>query len=146
MERLPDAVQRFLEGLESGDWTGMEQHLTPDVLYDGSMPGWRVQYEGPARVTQEYREEWTGRHPWQVTDRNVTQFNDTVVVDFEANFISPGHETHPPARELVRMANVFRLRDGRIAEHRYFCCGEWDEATIRRVETAAPRVERTVRA
>jgi ketosteroid isomerase-like protein len=144
MEHLPDAVQRFLEGLESGDWTGMEQHLTPDVLYDGSMPGWRVQYEGPNRVAQEYREEWTGRHPWQVTDRHVTSAGDVVVVDFQATFTGPGHENHSPARELFRMASLFRLRDGQIYEHRYFCCGEWDEETIHRVETTAPKVEREV--
>lgn len=144
MQPLPDAVQRFLEGVESGDWTGMEQHLTPDVVYDGSMPGWRAQYRGPARVTQDYREEWTGRHPWKVTNLNDTRADDVVVLDFEGTYASPGDGSNPPQRELFRMASFFRLRDGRIAEHRYFCCGEWDEATIRRIETTAPRLEREV--
>lgn len=77
-----------------------------------------------------------------MTDYNVTRAGDVVVMDFEATFTSPGHETHPPARELFRQANIFRLRAGRIAEHRYYCAGEWGEKTIREIEDSAPKVDR----
>ena len=106
------------------------------------MPGWRAQFEGPARVTQEYRQEWTGRHPWHVVEQHVTQADDVVVVDFEAHGTSVGAGAHASTSEVIRMANIFRLQEGRIAEHRYYCCGEWDETTVRRIRAEAPKVDR----
>ncbi len=44
--------------------------------------------------------------------------------------------------EGCRIANIFRLEDGRIAEHRLYCCGEWDEETLRHIEARAPNVRR----
>lgn len=136
-------MQRLLDGIETGDWDGAEQHLTPEALYDGSMPGWRAQYEGPSRITQEYRGEWTGKHVWQVAERHVTQTDDTVVVDFEIHGTSPTDGSQPARDVVCRIVNVFRLDDGRSAEHRFYCCGEWDAATVRQIETEAPRVDRT---
>lgn len=136
MERLPTAVQRFLDGLQTGDWDGMEQHFTPDAVHDGSMPDWRVQYEGPERITRAYREEWTVKGTWRIPEPGVTRSGDVVVVELEGTLSTPDEEL------LCRIANFFRVRDGRIAEHRYYCCGEWSEATRRRIEAEAPRVER----
>lgn len=136
MDQIPTAVQRFLDGLETGDWDDMEQHFTPDAVHDGSMPDWRVQYEGPARITQAYREEWTVKGTWRIPEPRVTRADDTVVVELEATLVARDEEL------LCRIANFFQLRDGRIAEHRYYCCGEWSEATRRWIEAEAPRVER----
>lgn len=136
MQQLPTAVQRFLDGLQSGDWGGMEQHLTPDAIQDGSMPEWRVQYEGPARITQAFREEWTSRGAWRIPEPTITQSDDTVIVEIEGTLVTPDEEL------LCRIANFFQVLHGRIAEHRYYCCGEWGEATVRRIEAEAPRVER----
>lgn len=136
MEQLPTPVQRFLEGLESGNWEGMEQHLSPDAIHDGSMPDWRVQYAGPARITQAFREEWTGKGTWHIPAPAVPRGGDTVVVELEGTLVTPDEEL------LCRIANFFRLRDGRIAEHRYYCCGEWGEETVRQIEAEAPKVER----
>jgi len=136
MKQLPNAVQRFLDGLKSGDWTGMEQHLTPDAIHDGSMPGWRVLYEGPASIVQAFREEWTGKGTWRLPELNVTTAGDTVVVELEGTLITSNEEL------LCRIANFFELRDGRIAEHRYYCCGEWSEETVRQIETEAPKIDR----
>lgn len=135
MQQLPNAVQRFLDGLRTGVWDGMEQHLTPDAIHDGSMPEWRAQYEGPARIVQAYREEWTLKGTWSIPEPTVTRTDDTVVVELEGTL-----EADEPL--LCRIANFFELRDGRIAEHRYYCCGEWDRATVRQIEAEAPRIER----
>lgn len=142
MQRLPTAVERLLEGVESGDWEGMEQHFTPDALYDGSMPQWRVQYRGPDRIVQKLREEWAGRYAWRIVERHVTQDDDSVVVAFEAMGVEPGGGSQAKGVAWCRVANIFRLRDGRIAEHRSFSCGVWDEAIVRHVEQSAPVVER----
>lgn len=136
MNQLPTAVQRFLDGLGSGDWTGIEAHLTLDVVQDGSMPGWRLQYQGPQRVVRALHEEWTDHGIWAITERHATVTDSTAVVELEA-VSSPDRGP----RRTVRMANVFTLREGRIAEHRYYCCGDWDEETVRRIEAEAPKVD-----
>jgi ketosteroid isomerase-like protein len=135
MEQLPKAVQRFLDALRTADWDGMEQHLTPDAIHDGSMPDWRVRYAGPTRIVQAYREEWTGKGTWRLKGPNATRSGDIVVVEIEGTL----EASDGPL--LCRIANFFELRDGRIAEHRYYCCGEWNEETVRRIEDEAPKVE-----
>lgn len=136
MEQLPTAVRRFLDGLQSGDWTGMEQHFTPDAVQDGSMPGWRVRYAGPGAIVAAYREEWTGRGTWKIQVPAVTQSSDTVAIEMEARLVTPDDSL------VCRIANFFSVRDGRIAEHRYYCCGEWTEETVRRIEAQAPGFSR----
>jgi ketosteroid isomerase-like protein len=138
---IPTAIRSFFAGIETGDWEGIEQRLAEDVLYDASVPGWHYQYQGAGRVAREYREEWTGQHTWRIVEHHMSPTADGVVVDFEARGRCPGDENHEAHEEAVRIANIFRLADGRILEHRFYCCGEWDEQTLRRIEAEAPRVE-----
>lgn len=135
MEQVPTAVQRFLDGLQTGDWAGMEQHLTPDSRHDGSMPFWRTRYSGPERIVRAYREEWTAKGTWRLPQPVVTQTDDTVIVELEGTMMGAEEKL------LCRIANVFALRDGRIAEHRYYCCGEWSEQVVREIEAEAPRFD-----
>ncbi|WP_166352578.1 nuclear transport factor 2 family protein [Phytoactinopolyspora limicola] len=135
MTKLPTAVQRVLDGMTTGNWEGIERHLTPDVFHDASVPGWRMQFQGVDRVAQEMR-SWTVGSTFSIEEQTATVAGDTVVVELQATQDSP-HGWH-----VDRLANIFVLRDGRIAEHRYYCCGEWDEATVRKIEAEAPKVER----
>lgn len=144
MVEIPAAIQRFLEGIETGNWDGVEVFYTPNALYDASVPGWRYQYEGAARIAQEMRLEWTGKHTWRIVEQHLVSTAEQVVVDFEARGRCPGDEHHTPHEEACRIANIFRLEGDRIAEHRFYCCGEWDEETLRRIETEAPKVRRAV--
>ncbi len=143
MEEIPAAIQRFLEGMETGNWDGMEDYYTPDAIYDATVPGWRYQYEGPVRILEELRDEWTGRNTWRFVELHIAPTADGVVVDFEARGQRPSHAHHGPHEVACRLANIFHLEGGRIAEHRFYCCGEWDEETIRHIETEAPKVRRT---
>ena len=136
MNTLPSAAERFLDGLRTGDWEGMEQHFTPDAIHDGSMPGWRVQYAGPQHIVQAYRDEWTVQGTWSIPEPRVTRAGDVVIVELEGTIEVPGDPL------LCRIVNFFHLRDGRIAEHRYYCCGEWDEETVHHIEAHAPNLER----
>ncbi|MGH2597922.1 MAG: nuclear transport factor 2 family protein [Dehalococcoidia bacterium] len=142
MAEVPAAIQHFLEGIQTGNWDGVEDCFTPDAVYDASVPGWHYQYQGAARIAQELREEWTGKHPWWLVEINVVLTPVGAVVDFEARGRCPGDERHAPHEEGIRLANIFRLEGGRIAEHRFYCCGEWDEETLRRIEAEAPNVRR----
>jgi ketosteroid isomerase-like protein len=138
MTDLPPAIQKFLEGLQTGDWTGIEQYLTPDAIYDATVPGWRYQYRGAERIARELREDWTGRNTWRIVELHVTPTRDGVVVDFEARGRRPQGAALREGEVCARLANIFRLEGGRIAEHRFYCAGEWDEATVRRIENEAP--------
>ena len=43
MDQVPRAVQRFLDGMESGEWDGVGDFITSDALMDCSVPEWRFQ-------------------------------------------------------------------------------------------------------
>lgn len=136
---LPTAVDEFVHRIASADWEGMEDHLTADVLYDASVPGWHYQYQGAARVVREYREEWNGKYRWQIVERHVVTGEGAVVllIEMHGTPIRPGE--HPPV--VCRLSNLFRLDGERIAEHRYTCCGEWDPDTVRQIAEHAPKIE-----
>ena len=136
---LPTSVEEFVQRIATAEWDGMEEHLADDVLYDASVPGWHYQYQGAARVLQEYREEWNGKYRWTIVERHALSGDDGVVlvIEMHGTPIRPGQ--HPPA--VCRLSNLFRLDNGRIAEHRYTCCGEWDPATVEHIAKHAPRVE-----
>lgn len=136
---LPAALDAFLERIATASWEGIDEHLTSDVLYDASVPDWHYQYEGAVRVAQEYREEWSGKYRWHIVEQHTVAEEGSVVllIEMHGTPIRPGE--HPPV--VCRLSNLFRLRDGRIAEHRYTCCGEWSPETVRHIAEHAPMVE-----
>ena len=142
MAEIPHAIRRLLDGIETGNWDGFEEHVTPDVLYDGTVPGWHYQYEGAQRVVEEYRTDWSG---WRIITLRTSPTPNGMIVEFEARKHISSTGQHPPGQKGVRMANIFRLEEGRIAEHRFYCGGEWDEATLQRIEAEAPKVQRNTR-
>ena len=136
---LPAAVDEFVRRIATADWDGMEDHLTAGVLYDASVPGWHYQYQGAARVLQEYREEWSGKYRWTIVERHVVAGDDAVVLLIEMHGDPIRAGEHPPV--VCRLSNLFRLDGGRIAEHRYTCCGEWGPDTVRGIAEHASMVE-----
>jgi hypothetical protein len=140
---LPTAVDEFLSRIATADWEGMEEHMTAEVLYDAAVPGWHYQYQGAARVVQEYREEWNGKYRWHIVERHVVAGHGAValLIEMHGTPIRAGED--PPV--VCRLSNFFRLDGDRINEHRYTCCGEWDPQTVRHIIGHAPTVEgRTV--
>lgn len=136
---LPTAVEEFLDRIGTANWEGMEDHLDADVLYDASVPGWHYQYQGAARVVQEYQEEWTGKYRWTIVERHVVAADQAVALLIEVHGTPIRTGEYPPA--VCRLSNLFRLNGDRIAEHRYTCCGEWDPDTVRHIAEHAPTVE-----
>jgi hypothetical protein len=145
-DEVPPAIGRFLTGLETSNWDGMEDFLTDDALYDGTVPGWWYQYQGRETLLHAYRSEWTGKHAWRVIALKVLPTPDGAVVELEARGDCPGDAEHAPHQEGLRLANIFRLDDGRIAEHRYYCPGEFSEEELRRIDLEAPKVRRSEQA
>jgi hypothetical protein len=142
MEKIPTAIQEFLNAIQTGNWQRMRAYYSDHVLYDGSIPGWHYQYQGRERVLEEMRQEWTGKHTWRVVEQHLTPTTDGIVLDFEIRGRCPGDDEHESHEDTCRIANIFTVKCGRITEHRYYCCGEWDEATMRKIETEAPKVAR----
>lgn len=138
-DALPRPVEEFLDRIASGDWTGMEDHLHPEVLYDASVPEWHYQYRGADRVVQEYREEWSGKYRWSVVESHAVRGVDAVALLIEMRGAPLDGGALPPV--VCRLSNLFRLRSGRIAEHRYTCCGEWAPETVDHIAEHAPMVE-----
>lgn len=136
---LPTAVAVFLERIGTADWTGMEDHLDPDVLYDASVPDWHYQYQGARRVLQEYREEWSGKYRWALVEQHAVVGHDAVMILIEMHGAPIRAGEHPPV--VCRLSNLFRLDGGRIIEHRFTCCGEWGPDTVRQIAGHAPQVE-----
>src|SRR2546425_286076 len=141
MRQVPEAIQRFLDGMESGNWEGMERYLTGDTLLDATVPDWRFQYEGPEKVINQFR-DWTSGHPWRVIEARYTGASDGGVVELEIHGDCAGDDDHAPHEEMARQACVFSLRDGKISEFRLYCAGEWNEEVMARIEAEAPKVER----
>lgn len=137
---LPTAVEEFVRRIASVDWDGMEDHLTTDVFYDASVPGWHYQYQGADRVIQEYREEWNGKYRWTIVERHAVGGDGAVMLLIEMHGTAICAGKHPPV--VCRLSNLFRLDGDRIAEHRFTCCGEWDPETVRDIAEHAPTVER----
>lgn len=136
---LPTAVAAFLERIGTADWEGMDAHLEHDVLYDASVPDWHYQYQGVDRVLQEYREEWSGKYRWTIVEQHTVAADDAVMLLIEMHGEPIGVGEHPPV--VCRLSNLFRLDGGRIAEHRFTCCGEWGPETVRQIADHAPKLE-----
>jgi hypothetical protein len=140
MTELPKAVTAVFEAIESGDWGPVEGVLAPGVVYEGSVPGWHFSMGGAGEVLAELA-TWTGEHPWRVHERRVTGTERGVLVECELRGRCPGDGgEHAPHEEATRQAIVFELDGDAISEIRLTCCGDWDEATIARIEAEAPRV------
>jgi hypothetical protein len=65
------ALHQCVELIEMGNWEGIEQHLTPDVFHDASVPGWRMQFVGVDRVAQEMR-RWTAGSAFSIDEQTAT--------------------------------------------------------------------------
>jgi hypothetical protein len=144
---MTDAVRRFIHALETSDWDGLEDAYTDDAIFDASVPNWHFQIEGAAAAVDQLR-DWFGVPDPTLTELNVVTTDEGAVVDFELRRTCPGNpaENHDPHLEGCRQAHIFRLVDGRIAEQRVYCAGEWLEDDLRRIDAEAPKLSRRVRA
>ena len=146
MSELPAAVDRLLSTMGTGDWSSLSADVTEDVIYDASVPGWHFSMQGVDAVLAELG-GWTDQHLWRTHEQRVTPTDKGVLVELELRGTCPGDDSHGAHEEATRNALVFELAaDGRISELRLICCGDWDEETIKRIETEAPRVERALSA
>lgn len=134
-----DPIAAFLSGVQTGCWDALGPLLAADVVYDASVPGWRYRLSGRDAVLAELRRAWTGRHVWRIAEQRLAPTPDGAALELELRGRCPGDEDHAPHGQACRLASVFRLEAGRIAEQRLYCCGEWDEQTVSRIDAELGR-------
>lgn len=119
-----DAVaDRFVRWMETGD--GAEKVFAPDVFGDVTLPQWRLQ----AATADDLIAIRTGGHPCPGSVR-VERLDPTPsgwVMQIEERWTDE-HGAPWYCREIFR-ADV---ADGLISDFAIYCCGDWDEATVRR--------------
>ena len=123
--------------LSALDFDGLAELYRPDALLDVSVPQWRYQLQGREAIRQALAEELaplagSGR----VTGQRATRTDDGVVVELEVRFEQDGEERQ------WREVHLFHTDGTAITEHRNYCTGVWDAATIARQAVEAPMVHR----
>lgn len=126
--------QRIERCFREGDWDTLREVYAPDVLLDGHVPEWRFQHQGADTVlgwlVPEFEELGEYRVPWA----RVTETPDLVVLEWE------GRTGDGADERLFRQVDLFRVEDGRVVEHTFWCTGVWDAETIARQAREAPMV------
>lgn len=125
----PQVAARFVRWLETG--SGADELFAADVFGDVTLPHWRLQAAG---LTELVAIRGAG-HPYPGTVR-VERLEPTPrgwVMQVEERWTD---EAGAPwyCREMFR-ADV---TDGRISDFAVYCCGDWDEATVRRHAADVP--------
>lgn len=136
MSETPTAVDAFLDGLRSGDWSVMGSHYHDDVTFKGTVPRWYFTVTGREAVMAKM-EDWFPLAA-EVSDVHIMTTDEGAVVEFERHWVRPPELTDTEPEEVgVRQAHIFRVdADGRIYEQRGHCAGIWDAATFAEVEQA----------
>lgn len=119
-EHVPRAIERFLDGLGTGAWTGMEQHFSPTAVSEAFGTDTSARRSGPAAIVQALRSEWADSS-WNLDHIAVSYGPNTVVVELCARRVAGESSAPDHARRNV---DVFRLDGGRIVEHRAYRCTE----------------------
>jgi len=135
--RTTRAVQRFLDGVETGAWLGMEQHFTPTAMSTTFSLATRSSQSGPGSIVQALGSAWP-LGVWRIARTSVAYGDDTIVVELETHRSSDGPQGTP---DIARCSvDIFVITDGRIAALRSYQC----EAPARHQQQTAQLPAHTV--
>ena len=120
-------IDRFLETVRTGS-------VTPDLYaekacLDATVPGWRFQVRGPAKIAAEYRGWFTG--PSQIDTLERYPIEDGEVVRYFHRF-DVGGEAY-----AAHHVHVLRVRDDLIVSDTVFCGGRWGPKVLEEMGPAA---------
>lgn len=104
------AVERFNAAVESHDPAAVAAAVTEDCIFESTMPPDGDRHEGRAAVEAFFRKLFeSGERSFDVEEAFAT--GDRVVVRWRHRWVD--HDGQPGS---VRGVDVFRVRDGRVAE------------------------------
>ncbi|MGH9276289.1 MAG: hypothetical protein ACRDZU_16715 [Acidimicrobiales bacterium] len=120
-------IDRFIEGIRTG-------HVTPDLYakrarLDATVPGWRFQARGPAKIAAEYRSWYAG--PSQIDTLERHPIEDGEVVRYFMRF-DVGGQAH-----AAHHVHVLKVRDELILSDTVFCGGRWGPEVLAEMGPAA---------
>ena len=124
---------RFAEALET--LVVPDDLVTPDALFDLSMPVWRFQVQGAPAMEDQLRKISHG--PSRVDILRTVPTTTGFVQEHEEHTDVDGD--HLSARRMV----LCEVRDGRLAEVVIYCTGEWNDALRARHAAEAPMIADT---
>ena len=115
-------VERFLEAVGAGAGVPVEL-LSPDVVLDATVPGWRFTASGTAAVARQYGRWFADPSAFEELERLPVEGGE--VVTYLLTWVERGvpHAAHH--RHVLRFDE-----DGRIAQDRFFCGGRWDAGLL----------------
>jgi hypothetical protein len=121
----PAVAARFVRWLESGEGAG--EVFAPDVFGDVTLPHWRVQTATAADLIAVRAHGHPHRGRVRVERLEPTPRGWTMQIEERWT-----DEVGAPwyCREMFRAD----LAGGRISDIAIYCCGDWDEALVRRHE------------
>jgi hypothetical protein len=129
-QATPAAAEVLLEALATGEFGALRPHLTPNTLFDATVPGWRFQIEGTEAIISQLHHWWPTEA--QLPTHRITPTSEGFVVEFERRWVEDGE----PAG--CRQVHVLTIQEQRLAEMRILSAGRWDEETLRVIDTEAP--------
>ena len=108
-------IDRFLDVVRTG-------HANPDLYaknacLDATVPGWRFQARGPAKIAAEYKGWFAG--PSQIDTLERYPIEDGEVVRYFMRF-DVGGQPH-----AAHHAHIIKVRDDLIVSDIVFCGGRW---------------------
>ncbi len=108
-------VDRFLEAVRTG-------HVTTDLYaeqarLDATVPGWRFQARGPAKIAAEYSSWFAGPSRIETLDRHAIEGGEVVRYFHTFDVGGQPHAAHH--------LHVLQVRGDRILSDTVFCGGRW---------------------
>jgi hypothetical protein len=119
--------------LRDYDIEGVSGLYRDDVILDANVPLWRFQLQGTDAILEWFRDELAHLGQPDVVSSSTHQSDDGIVVELQVEYDAGD------GRHLCRELHLLLGDERGIAEHRVYCTGVWDPATIER-----HRVEGTV--
>lgn len=108
------------------DLEGLAQCYRVDVLLDASVPLWRFQLQGAEAILEAFGEELAPLGELEVAEVIEHRSAESVAVELEVRY--HGQD----GLHLWREVHLLIGDDEGVKEHRIYCTGIWDPATIAR--------------
>lgn len=120
-------IDRFLDAVRTGQVT--PELYARQACLDATVPGWRFQMRGPAKIAAEYRSWFAG--PGRVDTLERLPIEDGEVVRYFLRFDVGGvpHAAHH--------VHVLKVRDDLIVSDIVFCGGRWGPEVLAEMGPAA---------
>ena len=122
-------VERFLDAIAAGAGVPTEL-LSPDIVLDATVPGWRFALSGARIVAHQYSSWFADPGGFEELERLPVEGGE--VVTYLLTWVERGipHAAHH--------CHVLRFdRDGRIKCDQFFCGGRWDAGLLAEMAAAS---------